>query len=259
MQTNIKLALLGIFISLLFSTFTVGQEESNDSPLFLIHQDKVFPHKVEQYEKAFNNFRDLLEKSNVDEMSFTVAQMEYFTFSAVIPVNDYEGLANHFAMNKGMIKKVGKENLQNALAMFDECYDSHKNYLLRMRKDLSYKPEYGLDPEEGLNFRHFDFFHIIPGKETEMVEVFEEWKKLYESHNIEWGYRIYQGDLGTDGPMFLMVKPFKDRPDWALKSDEIGKILGKDQQMMQDKATRLMWKFEHNNGKMRPDLAYTKE
>ena len=258
MKYGLYLSLIFLFLTF-FITPIIAQDESNDSPLFLIHQDKVFPHKVEQYEKALKDFKDLLKKSNVDEMSFTVAQMEYFTFSAVIPVENYEGLANHFAMSEGMIKKVGKENFQNALAQFDGCYNSHENYLLRMRKDLSHKPAYGLDPEEGLNFRHFDFLHVIPGKGTEMIEVFKEWKAIYEKHNIEWGYRVYQGDLGVDGPMFMMVKPFENRSDWASKSDEIGKILGKDQSMIQDKATELMIKFEHNNGRMRPDLAYKKE
>ncbi len=254
---------LYLLLTFLFITFSIipviAQEESDDSPLFLIHEDRVFPHKIDQYEKAIANFRDLLRNNNVDEMSFTVVQTTYFNFSAVIPVNDYNGLANHFAMSDEMVKKVGMENFQNALAQFEGCYNSHKNYLLKMRKDLSHKATYGLDPDEGLNYRHFDYFYIIPGKEQEAVEVFKEWKAIYEKHNIEWGYRIYEGELGLDSPMFMMVKPFKDRPDWVNKAEEIGNILGDDQTMIQGKITDLMIKFEHYNGRMRPDLAHTIE
>ncbi len=254
---------LNKFISLLTfliitSGILVAQDKPNNTSLFLIHQDKVYPHMAGKYESALKNFRDLLAKHNVDEMSFSVAQQEYFTYSAVIPVNDYEGLAKHFGMSGEMINKIGKENFNNALKMFDDCYDSHKNFVLRLRNDLSYIPKYGLDPKEGLNFRHFDYLYIIPGKEAEMMKILKEWKDLYAKYNIKDGYRVYLGDLGTESPMVLFVAPFKDRASWAIESDKIDKILGDEQKVLLKKTFSITQKFEHKNGTMRPDLAYTK-
>lgn len=240
------------------SGMLVAQDKLNNTPLFLIHQDQVYPYMSEKYESALKNFRNLLAQNNIDEMSFTVVQQEYFTYSAVIPVNDYNGLAKHFGMSSEMISKIGKENFSNAMKMFDGCYDNHKNFILRLRNDLSYIPKYGLDPKEGLNFRHFDYLHIIPGKETEMMKILKEWKELYAKHKIKEGYRVYLGDLGTDMPMVLFVTPSKDRVSWATGSDKIDKILGDEQKVLLKKTFSIVQRFEHKNGTMRPDLAYTK-
>ncbi|GBD91161.1 hypothetical protein BMS3Abin04_01887 [bacterium BMS3Abin04] len=254
-----KLFLITFLMSVFFTINSLfAQDNQNNTSLFLIHQDQVHPYMSEKYESALKNFRDLLAKNNVDEMSFTVAQQEYFTYSAVIPVNDYNGLAKHFGMSGEMISKIGKENFSNAMKMFDGCYDNHKNFILRLRNDLSYIPKYGLDPKEGLNFRHLDYLHIIPGKEDKMLEVLKEWKDLYAKHNIKNGYRVYLGDLGTDTPMVLFVGHFKDRASWVLESGKIAEILGDEQKTLLKKTFSIMQKFEHKNGTMRPDLAYTK-
>ena len=50
MKNGLKYMLIFLFITLLFAPI-IAQDESNDSPLFLIHEDKVFPHKVDDYEK----------------------------------------------------------------------------------------------------------------------------------------------------------------------------------------------------------------
>jgi len=245
------------FFVLLSISQIIGQEDISNPQLFLIHEDQVLPYMADEYEDALKNFKNMISNSDVD-MKFNVAQTEYFTYSAIMPVNDYEGLSKHFAMTGDMIKKIGKDKFSTAMKKFDGCYDSHKNYLLKLRNDLSYKPKYGLDSKDGLNFRHFDFFHFIPGKEEEMIKLIKEWKEMNEVNNIQQGYRIYQGDLGTDSPMLLMVKSFKDRVSWATESEEISKKLGDQQKVLRKKMISLMQKFEHKNGNMRPDLGLTK-
>ena len=249
-----------IFLIFLVTAFGLifAQDKQNDSKLFLIHQDQVYPYMFEKYESALKNFSDLLEQNSIDDMSFSVVQQEYFTYSAVIPVSDYNGLAKHFGMSNEMINKIGKENFNKALKMFDGCYDKHKNFLLRLRKDLSYLPEYGLSPENGLNFRHFDYLYVIPGKEKEMMGILKEWKDLYTKHGVKQGYRVYIGDLGTDMPMVLLVTPSKNRVFWAMESDKIDEELGGEQKSLLKRTFAITQKFEHKNGSMRPDLSQTK-
>lgn len=245
-----------LFFTIILSV-SYGQGKSSNSQLFLIHQDQVLPHMAEKYEAAFKNLKDLLSESNSD-MEYNVVQTEYFTYSAIMSVKDYNGLAKHPFITGEMGKNIDKENFSSAMNNFDGCYDSHKSFLLKLRHDLSYKGKYGLDPKDDLNFRHFDYFYFVPGKEDEMIKLLKEMKSINEANDIQQGYRIYQGDLGVDSPMILLVKSFKDRISWAKESDEISKKLGEQQNELRKKMIAIMQKFEHKNGYMRHDLGNMK-
>ena len=250
------------FLSFLLLSFIcagaiTAQEDSAEPLTFLVHEDVVYPYMAEQYENTIKEFKEMLTSSNVDEMSFNTAQIEYFTYSYLTPVTNFEGLASYIASGESMMEKVGAEKFANVMKGFEGCYSSHKNYLLNLRNDLSYIEKQGLDPEEGLNFRHLDFFHVIPGKMEEFTEVLKEWKALYEANGIEQGYRVYFGGMGLDLPLVLMVSPSKNRAQWAMESDEQDEIIGEDYTAMINKTMALVWKFEHKNGMMRPDISYS--
>jgi hypothetical protein len=246
-----------LLLSFIFAVSITAQESSTEPVMFLVHEDVVYPYMAEQYENTIKEFKELLTSSNVDEMSFNTVQIEYFTFSYLTPVTNFEGLAGYMASGESMMEKVGAEKFAGVMKNFDGCYSSHRNYLLNLRNDLSYIEMQGLDPEEGLNFRHIDYFHVIPGKMEEFTEVLKEWKALYEAKGIEQGYRIYFGGMGLDMPLVLQVSPSKSRVQWAMESDKQDEILGEDWSRMMKKTMALVWKFEHKNGMMRPDLSYS--
>ena len=123
----------------------------------------------------------------------------------------------------------------------------------------TYKPDYGLNPDDSLNFRHIDYLHIIPGKEGEAEQLAMEYKVLYESKNIEEGYRVYMGGIGTDMPLIIFVQPAKGRADWAMLSDRQNQQLGDEGNKLWDKFMAITQKFEHKDGMMRPDLSYTQK
>jgi hypothetical protein len=254
-----KAKLFAVFFSLILSAFIIprlnAQEKLPDTELLMVHEDVVYPYMIDKYEKAAKDYVEMLKAANI-EQPFRVLQFEYFTFNTIRPLKDYDGLAKQMGMRDGMIEKIGKEKFEKVMAEFDGCYSSHKNYLLTLRNDLSYKPKYGMDPEEGINYRHIDFFYIIPGKEAEMTQLIKEYKVLYESKNIEEGYRVYYGGIGTDMPMVMFVQPAKSRVDFATLSDKQDEILGDDGTKFFNQVLSITQKFEHNDGVMRPDLFY---
>ena len=254
-----KANLFTVFLSFCLTVFLIpainAQEKLPETELLLVHEDVVFPYMIDQYEKAAKDYVDMLKAANI-EQPFRVLQFEYFTFNTVRPVKDYDGLAKQMGMRDEMIEKIGKEKFDKVMAEFDGCYSSHKNYLLTLRNDLSYKAQYGLNPDDGINYRHLDFFYIIPGKEAEMTQLIKDYKALYESKNIEEGYRVYYGGIGTDMPMVLFVQPAKSRVDFATLSDKQDEILGEEGNKLFEKALSITQKFEHNDGIMRPDLFY---
>lgn len=248
--------LASLLVLLLLPFFQLSaQDKLPDSELFLVHQDVIFPYATEKYEKAVNDFIGMLKDSKAEAL-FRTLQSDYFTYIYLTPIKDYDGLANYFGMREDMVTKIGKEKFSKVMSGFDGCYASHKNYILNLRNDLSYKPKYGMDPKDELNFRHVDYLYLVPGKEQEMVALLKEYKSLYEKKNIAEGYRVYFGDLGTDMPMILFVQPAKSRVDWATISDKQEEILGDEANVFWNKVMAITQNFEHHSGMMRPDLFY---
>jgi hypothetical protein len=239
---------------LLFSFSLFAQEQLPDRELLLFHEDVIHPYMQEKYEKAAKNFNEMLKEANVKDVT-RVIQTEYFTYTYITPVKDFDGLAKYYADNE--MDKIDENKMKQVMSGFEGCYASHKDYLMRLRNDLSYKPTYGMNPDDGLNFRHVDYIWILPGKEEEMNEILKEYKKLYESKNIEEGYRVYYGNIGTDGPLAILVQPAKGRTDWATLSDRQDEQLGKEGSDLLGRVMSICQKFEHKNGEMRPDLFYS--
>jgi hypothetical protein len=255
-----KFALL--FVSFLmvasFTNLSLAQKELPKTQLFLMHEDDVLPYMSDKYESALKDFVKMFSDAKV-ERTYNVIQTDLFKYTAVIPVTDFDGLAKYFGMSPEIVEKIGQDKFDAQMKKFDDCYDTHRNYLMTLRNDLSYKPEYGLNPDDGLNFRHLDYFYVVPGKEDEFVELIKEYKKLYESKKIEEGFRVYVGSVGTSMGMYLFVQPAKSRVDYATLSDKQDKILGNDGEKLWNKAIAITQKFEHHDGNMRPDLSLRKK
>jgi len=253
-----KLFLSFLFLFLLSFTQLPAQDKLPDREMFMVHEDVVFPYMQDKYEKAAKDFVQMLIDANV-EGSSRAFQTEYFTYSTIISVKDFEGLAKYMEMRREMMDKIGEEKMGKVMGQFDGCYASHKNYLITLRNDLSYKPTYGLNADEGFNFRHFDYINVIPGKEDEMNDILKEYKALYESKNIEEGYRVYFGGIGTDMPYIIFVQPAKGRVDWATLSDRQDEQLGEEGSKLLNRMMAITQKFEHKDGMMRPDLYYSQK
>ena len=252
-----------LFLSFLFLFFISfvqlpAQDKLPDTEMYMIHEDVVYPYMQDKYEKAAKDFVEMLKEANV-EGSYRSFQVEYFTYNSIISVKDYEGLAKYMGMRSEMMEKIGEEKMGKVMSQFDGCYASHKNYLITLRNDLSYKATYGLNSDESLNFRHFDYINVIPGKEDEMNDILKEYKALYESKNIEEGYRVYFGGIGTDMPYIIFVQPAKGRVDWATLSDRQDEQLGEEGSNLLGRMMAITQKFEHKDGMMRPDLYYSQK
>lgn len=244
-----------VFFVAAYSSNLFAQKELPNSQLVLMHEDSVLPFKLDAYESAAKDFLTMMKDSKIEERPYNVIQTDYFNFTYIIQVKDYDGLAKYFGMSPKMIEKIGKDKFDAQMRKFDGCYNTHRNYLLNLRNDLSYKPEYALNPDDGLNYRHIDYFYPVPGKEDEMIEIVKAWKSLCESKKIAEGYRVYVGALGVESNLVLIVQPAKGRVDFATLSDRQDEILGKDGEELWKRMLTVTQKFEHHDGMMRPDLS----
>lgn len=234
----------------------IAQEGMPQGQLVAVHEDAVIPSMLEKYEEAAKNLASQLATHNIASMTYTGASSQDFVYVYFAPVENMAALDKANAGFDELKKKMGDEAFQATMSQFEGCYNSHRDYLLRHFPDLSYKPEYGREIEDGMLFRHWGFYYVHPGKEMEAREIAKEWKALYESKDIEQGYRLYMGDMGTDMPLLLIAESAKSAEEYYSKSARINKIFGAEGEALLKKTWTVVRKFEQKDGFIRPDLSY---
>ena len=128
-QKYLSLFLMVLFV-LAFFAQSSAQKELPKSQLYLMHEDIVLPYMADEYEKALKDFAKLFSDAKIDSRSYRIIQKDYFNYTAVIPVTDFDGLAKYFGMTPEIIEKIGKDKFDAQMKKFDGCYDTHRNYLL---------------------------------------------------------------------------------------------------------------------------------
>ena len=256
---NKPLSLIMVILVSLLPLLTVTAQAQTPAPqLFTIHEDVVIPSRVVEYEKAAKNLADLMEQHNMTSMQYSAASGDDFTYIYISTVINYSGLDNMGAGFAELQEKMGKKAFEEAMEKFNGNYHSHRDYMIRLHPELSYNPEYGNNLNDGMNFRHWDFYHVYPGKEAEVAEIAKEWIELNKSMDIKQGYRLYMGDMGTDMPLVIVSHSAKSASDFYSNNEKNMMKLGEAGQKLMTKTMGITWKFERREGAMRPDLSYMK-
>ncbi len=233
----------------------VAQDNTPKGQLLSIHEDYVIPSMVAQYEKAAKNLADMIGKSGVSSLSYTAARMDNFTYFYFSPVEDLAAVDKMGEAWGEVEKKVGKQTFDDAMKQFDGCYPTHKNYLVRMRPELSYNPAYGSTIADGMLYRRWDYYYIHPGMEEEADNIAKEWVALNKKVGLPEGYRLYSGSFGSDTPVFVVAQSAKDAVDFATRQDAWMKKAGEEGKALWAKTWKVVRKFDSRTGMIRPDLS----
>ncbi len=255
MKGKVLVVVLAVLIVHVFAWALAAQEEEDKSPnkMFIIHEDVVKPSMVAEYEKATKGLQEALGKHGMTNLKNVVVQNDEMVYSYVSEVPNMAALDERpFAELR---KKMGAEAFD---AMFDEyagTYVSHRDYMMTLRPGLSYTPEGAADSGE-MNFRHFDMAHFNPSKDDEARELAKEWVTLYENKKSPMGFRTYTGGIGTNTPFYMWVSWAKDAADFYAQNAKNRELLGEAGDDLWERSLAITDKFEHNNGRIRPDLSY---
>ena len=199
--------------------------------------------------------KEVLTKHNAKDMTYMTVSMDDYRYLYVSPI------ANHAELDKNPMadvsEKVGEEEMGKIWAGFDDCYDSHTNYLIYLNKDLSTQPG-GINMEDQ-KFREFTYMYIHPKHEKAAWEIAKEWKQLYEEKGVKTGYRFYSGGIGMDIPMFMVVRQASNQAELDATRDAELKVLGESAGELWQRTLAVCRKIEVYGGMMRPDLSYMPE
>ena len=259
MRGKLFTLLLAVLLLQVFVWNVSAQEEGAKSKdkLYVIHEDIVKPSKVAEYEKAAKGFAEALAKADMHNLKNLVIQTDDMVYSYVSEVENMASLDER--PFKELKEKMGEEAFDAMFDAYNGTFESHRNFMVRLRDDLSYTPEQSEESTEEMNFRHWDFVHYFPDKGDEAKEISKEWVELYKSKKSPMGYRTYTGGLGTDTPFYVYVAWAKDAQDFHAQNDKNRELLGDEGKDLWQRTLAITRKFEHKNGRIRPDLSYLPE
>ena len=96
---------------------------------------------------------------------------------------------------------------------------------------------------------------VPPGMEEEAGKVAMDWKALYESNKVPYGYTVYRLVLGENAPLILVSIPAKSEADLAMIKEKSRQMIGDAFGSQMAKTMTVSRGFEVRRYRARPDLS----
>lgn len=229
----------------------LAAQEQAKPQMFTVHEDVVKPGMAAQYDATAKKFRDMVVQQDAS-LSWVVAMGNDFTYVYLTPIENMAGIDKVNAAFGAVREKAGAEVFDGTMKGFAGTYDTHRNYVITLRPELSYNSSLDADAAAGKNFRHWDYYYVKPDMWAEAMQVARDWRELYASKKVPDGYRIYTGGFGTE-PVIVVVQSGKNAADFYARNDATTKLLG-DVGPLLARTWAVTQRFEQRDGWMRPDL-----
>ena len=236
----------------LFSTYA----QNNDRfQAYHVHEDRVKPSMVGEYEKTAKALADAMRENDVQGYGWLTTSTDDFRYLSVTPIENMAQLdGNPF---KGLSDKIGNEATSALFAPFNNCYDQHGDYVIFMDKELTYMPDGITQTPEGENFRKFYYVYVSPGSNRAMSDAFKKVKQMFADKGSKSYYRVYRSGFGTMDAFFMVAIAAKNPVDMEQRAADNDKLLGPDAQAVFANLMSHAIKFEEITGMIRPKLGYT--
>lgn len=251
MKTLKKTVLVAL---LLFSTLFVQAQDEKEVQAYWIHEDRVKPSMVEEYEQVTKDLVAKCTEHNIQETKWlTVAQNDH-TYLYVTPMEKFaEFDENQFAT---LGEKMGTEEMGKLFARFNPCYDVHGDYVVYLHKELSHMPGGINQNPEGQYYRKFFIDYVSPANQKGYMAGMKKIKELLAKNNAKLEYRVYRTGLGVMDSYFMIAfaaesgAAFEQIMDetWEATKDEFGPLI--------TGLRKSISRSEEKSGWMRGDLGY---
>lgn len=248
--------LKSIYLTLiLFLAFFYSKaQETKNTQAYLIHEDRVKPGMVDEYEQISKDLVAACTKHNIQDVNWLGVSQDDHTYLYLTPMENFAELdINSFAT---LSDKMGKDKMTALFQRFNSCYDEHGDYIVYLQKDLSYQPG-GINPNpEGLNYRKFLYDYVTPVNQKVYEESLKAIKELFIRKNSKMYYRIYSTGFGTMGKYYLIILQGEDPVKFETMAAKNWEQMGEDLMPMIKKIRKHIIRSEEKTGWVRDDLSY---
>ena len=242
----------------LWALTALPQAEEQKEQLFLIQDVVVKPSMVSEYEAVVKEWTAQFKKHKFPYpcAAYSTNDFHYYFLN---PIKNYADVDNWEKAWDELGKKMGKEQSQALMKLFDDTWEYTKFATYYQVPELSYTPEKPrLKPEE-TKFTILHFCYIQAGKENEFEKILKEAVALYKSKNIPDGYNIFAGDTGAELPVYVIAEGGKSPSDYYSQAEKNYALLGEEEKALSKKMLAILRKYESKSGWARPDLSYMPE
>lgn len=233
---------------LMGTTFCTAQIQ-----LYRIHVDHVYPSSSEDYEKMSKKLADLA-KENKEEKGWHVLWTYDNRVISMTPVSGWADMGAEILPNTRA--KLGDEKFAKLFQEFDKHYDTHSDNVIMLNEKLSYMPT-GIDvAPEGQNYRKNMILYHKARDRKKITEIAAKFKELYTENGSPSHYRFYISGFGNPESYVLVSSSAESPLEYAKRSEENQKLLGKDAGKLWKELSQYVTKMEHIEGNMMPELSY---
>jgi len=250
---NLKITfLLFVMFILLQNTITA---QNSDVQMYYVHEDRVKPSMVKESDRIDKELIDLLKKHNIQEANWMAVQKNDQTKLYLSPINSLADLDKD--MFKTLGDKIGNDAMTKLFSQYSKCYDEHGDYVINLRKDLSYMPNGMTLTTEGQPYRRFYYNYVTAENVANMTNTFKKVKEVFVKHNGSLHYRVYTPGFGTIGNYFMVVISAKNEEELAKAEGAMWEKMSGDLQPLFDEMDKYTSKLDMQTGWMRDDLSYS--
>lgn len=214
----------------------------------VIHENNVRPSMTDEYRAAILKLKEACATNKVN-MRWLTMVFDDNTFSHVLPVQGTASLDTDLWVE--LKSKIGQEAFEKLIADFQPAIASRNYGTAVLMPQHSY-----LDPKPDEFYRMILFVFPLPGKETEMENLFLEWRKAFESGKATENYHIYRTAYGADRG-YLISLSAKNAADMEVKRNQTHQLLGDKEMELWQKQLKLTDRYFWKRGYFAQQLGYT--
>ena len=233
-----------------------GTARAQQHPMYVVHQEQVKPSMVEQYEATQKEFVAMVTKNKaaMPHFSFVGLMGEDFLYTYVAPVPNYAGL-DGINQDFGALAQKEGPRFADLMKRGGAPTEVVRESVVSLWPELSYAPASPRLAFEDARYFHYDFYHLMPGRDGDAEALAKDFVALFKSKNIPNAYRLFKVEMGYEMPGLIVEVGAKDPVDYYAQQKSDMALLGKEGQALFARAQALTRRFESRTAWLRPDLS----
>jgi hypothetical protein len=250
---------LALMIALIIiSGSLIAQQEMKDQ-LFWVREEVAKVDMWDKYESTSKEWVKLMTEAGLDFPYMRVSQRDDGHYYYLFPLDNYAAIDKFPDIFGAAIEKIGKEKWSKFMVENESSIITHKDFIATRSAKYSYWPEEPRLKPEDAKFIHWMFFHYKLENRKEVMDIMNEWKKLYEEKNIKNGYTIWLIELGLDNNMIALTESYKDGADYYTSMEADNALMETEASALWSKMSPFIISVENKYGNQRPDLGFVKK
>jgi hypothetical protein len=252
-----KNSLLTLLLLLIIVSFSANSQTENAPNMLVLWENEIPPDMVSEYESVAIKESGIFKKLNYPR-SYYVYQTDDYHFWWVMIIedlNDFEKLIQE--LGSYIVRMEEEEGF-----VFSQEFTGKTNFMKPII--IQWLPDLSNMPEGTMDFGKMQYFrwgrcYVKVGFEDKFIQNWGKWLKLFKENEIEIGWNLYTGRIGTENPFFWWGEIFDSPLDMETKRAKAFQTMGDQPDKLWNETLQYLRKIEIKTGWYRPNLSFVIE